>query len=495
MIQSLEQHPQPPALVQTAARKNADIISPILENFTSSKIQNAMVEAAPGSGKSYTLVAVFNELQKRCTNTPKAVVAFSKQLEREISPKLPRGVGCSTLHAFGLKALKKHNQNIQMRGDKVARLAQRAWNAFHGYRAPSNAAPELLEALGQGLNLSWLTLTSDAEVIARVQGEVVEENRDCIEWALPWMRDEAEKQFHSRGDLSFAEMIYYPATKNIKIEKYQFIGVDECQDLSAAALEMILKLGDHYLMVGDPKQAIYEFAGADNASFERVKERINPVMLELPICRRSSKAVIATACQIYDAIQPMDTALEGEVRYCAKTEEMVGGDMVLARHNQQLWECAFTLLGRGQAARIEGENMSLATRLIETFDEITKKNFSFEDSVSSFHEHYQKNRSEEIKNQLLILQSTIDHGASSKEEIQMMVTEVIKGSDSEQPVTLCSYHRSKGLEADSVYVLFPAEEKEDGQEKNLRFVSATRAKEKMAFVASEPEVQRWLKAG
>ena len=80
--------------------------------------------------------------------------------------------------------------------------------------------------------------------------------------------------------------------------KFDLIIVDECQDLSRCQLELI-KLCSHdktrYLFVGDPRQAIYGFAGADCNSFDVIKTNLNCVYYPLSVNYRCPKSVLNLA--------------------------------------------------------------------------------------------------------------------------------------------------------------------------------------------------------
>ncbi len=457
------------------------IIETALEQL---KTGNVLVNAAPGSGKTYTITEVIKGVKdQRCL-----VAAFSTKLRDDVSTKLPRGVPCKTLHQLGLGILKKTHRAASVRQDKTPRLAARAWKEFHG-RSNPKLEPEVKDLLERSLSLSWLTLESPQDVLRRLEGATVEENRDLLTWAIPRMQELGATEFWQHGHLSFSELLHYPATRNLELPNFDIVAIDECQDLSRAALEMVLKLSDRFLMVGDPNQAIFEFAGADNDSFDRVRERTAPTELQLPICRRSAKAIVANACQIYDVMKPMLNAPEGVVSYGNSSSDIQPGSLVLARNNHQLYSIAFSLVERGLNPKIQGMDLSL--QLLTTFDHVATEGFDFDRPLEHFRTYYQRHQTQGIKDQLLILQTLLDHGANSREEVGAMMSGLQTG---EGDVNLCTFHSSKGLEAEVVYLALEEEEKEGGQEKNVRFVGASRAKQELHYLAPIEKVRCWLAA-
>lgn len=75
--------------------------------------------------------------------------------------------------------------------------------------------------------------------------------------------------------IDFTDMLYLPFRwKLAPIQQYDFLFIDECQDLSKAQFALAVKYDkqeSRILAVGDPQQSIYGFTGADINSFDRVK--------------------------------------------------------------------------------------------------------------------------------------------------------------------------------------------------------------------------------
>ena len=70
-------------------------------------------------------------------------------------------------------------------------------------------------------------------------------------------------------------MIVLPNVMNLQTETYDFVFIDECQDLNTCQrllMERAIKPETgRFIAVGDPKQAIYAFAGADYESYQKLK--------------------------------------------------------------------------------------------------------------------------------------------------------------------------------------------------------------------------------
>ncbi|MEQ8462925.1 ATP-dependent helicase [Coleofasciculus sp. E1-EBD-02] len=81
--------------------------------------------------------------------------------------------------------------------------------------------------------------------------------------------------------------------------QYRYICIDEAQDLNEAQYQVICALCGseyrHVMMVGDPKQAIFGWNGADPKYLERFERDFQAKRIEMRENFRSSKAVVRTA--------------------------------------------------------------------------------------------------------------------------------------------------------------------------------------------------------
>lgn len=67
--------------------------------------KNIVVEAAPGSGKTFTLKELCNRTKE---GTSCLFMAFNKSIAEELKTKLPTTVECNTFHSMGLRTLMKN---------------------------------------------------------------------------------------------------------------------------------------------------------------------------------------------------------------------------------------------------------------------------------------------------------------------------------------------------------------------------------------------------
>src|SRR5690606_29866931 len=134
--------------------------------------------------------------------------------------------------------------------------------------------------------------------------------------------------------IDFTDMIYFPVMKNVRMPQYDWVFVDECQDLNAAQRELFLKClkpGGRFVAVGDPRQAIYGFAGADVKSFNLLKSIPNTTQLPLSVCYRCDSSIINLAKTLVPQIEAKDGAESGTVDNDASIRNVEDGDMIICR--------------------------------------------------------------------------------------------------------------------------------------------------------------------
>ena len=150
--------------------------------------------------------------------------------------------------------------------------------------------------------------------------------------------------------------------------------MDECQDLNAAQLELALSLAGtngRILAVGDPRQAIMGFAGADNRSYQKIVERLQAKELPLSICYRCPKSHINLVKWNFPEIpiEANETAPEGKIHkikekdlwetefdgfaQVPKDSNLREDDMVICRKTAPLVSLCIKLIARGVPATVK----------------------------------------------------------------------------------------------------------------------------------------------
>lgn len=332
--------------------------------------RHGLVMATAGSGKTTTLVGVARRLPpgaKAC------FLAFNRSTAAELRARLPPGVEATTIHALGRAALVRSHPavaNGPPSTDKYRRLALALLEA----RAPEFASEPVADFLAKLSDFARIELIEPTEVtgvaalVARygLESPVPRSALDGM-FALLTPLLAAGGSAAAHGDVDFTDMVYLPATAPHPLDRYDFVCVDEAQDLSRMSLELVMRLvneGARALFVGDPRQAIYAFAGADRRSLERVAQRTAATVLPLSVSYRCPVRHVMLARRFAPEMEPAPGAALGSVRFGVEANLARGarpGDLVLCRVNAPLLRCAFALVEAGLPARVLGEEVLSST--------------------------------------------------------------------------------------------------------------------------------------
>lgn len=386
-----------------------------------------------------------------------------------------------------------------------------------------------------GLAAHHLIEMGDQEQVFKLVGQVLEES---LRWS------------HT---VDFSDMIWVPNMLDLKVFRSNLLLGDEAQDWNSAQQGVILKAAGRGVISGDTFQAIYGWAGADVDSIPNMTKRMGLSgtkvhTLPLTMTRRCGKAIVREAQKIVPAFEAHESNPEGEILDISsdKAREMVkDSDMILCRTNAPLVAWAFRLIRQGKKANIQGRD--LGQGLISLVEKLAKKGAkrSRGCSISKLTERIMewadqeeaKIRKDKKPNEEALIRIQ-DHkacllifteGAKSVKEVTKAIERAFQGlvcpkcgkhydeSESrcggektryraawgcggvilEKPegILLSSIHRSKGLEADRVFLLRPdllphpmAKQKwARRQETHLEYVAKTRAIQTLAIVEPDPK--------
>lgn len=306
--------------------------------------------------------------------------------------------------------------------------------------------------------------------------------------------------------IDFDDMILFPLYRNLRVKfGKDLIFLDEAQDLSRARQELALKFlkpGGKMVIVGDDRQAIYGFSGADASALQNMVTRLNAVKMPLSITWRCPKTVVAKAQTIVPDIQAAPPAIDGEVIYIDEfPKDLAPGDAILCRNTAPLVKQAYKLIRQGKSAKVEGRAIGdsliiLSQRWkIATIDKLMVRLQEFkDDEMKKAMEKGLESKAEEIADSVGTLMeiciACIEKGKTRTEDVKMAIANLFVDSV-EGSIILATYHRSKGREWPRVFLFehqqrCPAKGAKQAwqrlQEDNLAYVAFTRAQRTLAFV-------------
>lgn len=492
-------------------------------NFGLNGEGNGIVQATAGSGKTTTLV----ELSERLIAAPRYkgksffFGAFNKSIAEELATRLPKTVTVKTLHAFGMSALRKVSNRLEVDSWKYSTILDELIKEKYGLKRGDDQYTELKDASSKLLDFVQVYLIKPDDIegmleLAYERGmslpfDQVTRVTTLVTEALITGRHQIKQ-----GKIAFVDMIWGPWALNLKPDQFDFIMLDEVQDLNNAQMDLVKKAlapGGRFLGVGDRFQSIYNFCGANSNSMSILKETFNCQEFPLSITYRCPSSHVKLAKLIDPSITARENAPEGLVTNISEeglSEWVKPGDMILCRTNAPLVSACFSLLAKGISATIRGRDIGKElSKLVETvlgkdskksitpkffFDKLNDYALKQKEVIQAkFADHPEKQDMyfAMIQDKLDVL--TVIFEASQPTTVDKMKKQVESlFSDEASLITLSSIHRSKGLEADRVCILrpellpFPAAKTPQDQqsEQCLIFVATTRAKKELCFAGA-----------
>lgn len=279
--------------------------------------------------------------------------------------------------------------------------------------------------------------------------------------------------------------------------KYDVVVTDESQDFSTIQKELsmrYIKKSGRFVTVGDSRQCIYGFQGSSLEVFKSLQSYPNTIVLPLDITYRCGKNIVEEARKVFDnGIVAAPNAIDGVVRK-GEFDEAENGDFILCRNNLPLATVFLYLLEMGKKATIKGKEYGDALvalvdkiKYIEDLDAMCEKKIS-ELKERGLTDIQAKNNPSYVAflEKCTILKILYKNWGDMK-KLEDNIKEIYK--DDTEGIVLSTIHKSKGLEADRVFLLnrslipskYANTEEALYNEKCLLFVAITRARKELVY--------------
>lgn len=467
--------------------------------------------AAPGAGKSFVLQKSMELLN---SSLQKCFVAFNKSICEEMKSKTSKipNLVVQTLHSVGFKSL------ISTYRSKVDNYKYRKFLRDSLYLLSSQVTIDFSEEDQNTfinktlkiLDFARLDLATSVEEIENLALlHDIELNFDEAEVCLKLMEWGKE----NTKFVDFADMIYIPLVRDLKIQQYDIAYLDEAQDASKASIELFLRMkkeNGRVIVASDPYQNIYFFQSASKDSFEKLKSIPNIKICPLSICYRCSNNVIKKANEIFGnerEIFAREGANDGIVEYKTslnKQEILADSDtMFLARTNAPLVSLCMKCIQHGIKAYIEGrdlgKNLSFLIKktkkqdLVDVFEVLNNELYKLQVYLAN----RLKISLDEAKNELSYINLEdkikcllfLSLGCEDTKDLLNNIDKIF--SSEEKGIRFATVFKAKGLQASTVFILKPEQfpfkraaktEEAFYSEKCAQFVAYTRSINNLYFV-------------
>lgn len=463
---------------------------------------NAVISAVAGSGKSTTIVKSLDYIK---SEKKVLFLAFNSAIVDELRKKINRdNTDIKTLHSLGYSIIRfnyKHKNIIIDENKYQNKLIEYLTDNDIQY-----SDRKYVTNINKLCNLGRFFLIKNKIDLLKISNkyniDIINDELDIALYLIRWAKDSLNDDLNV---IDYTDMVYLPNVLNVKIFKYDFIIVDEAQDLSISQMSLFMKCfkqGGRFICVGDEKQSINSFAGSDSESFRKLKKQPNTITLPLSISYRCPKNIVRFAQKLVTEIEYSDNAIDGVIDFNSKITDLEDGDMVICRNTSPLLKLYVMLLNDNIKCYIKGVDVGLnlidlleninyddigelllnLNELLVRYVNLNKKESNDVDDIYSTQNYNDLvDKIESIK--------ILSIGLKTKDELINKIKNIFS-DESTNGICLSTIHKSKGLESDNVYILnkyltpskFVKQEWEIEQERNIEYVSYTRAKKKLGFI-------------
>lgn len=490
------------------------------QNFLDALIHgsgNLALRARAGCGKTSTIVMGAEAYLREHPRDEVLICAYNKAIADEVSEDIKelgfdwRQLQASTLHSLGfglLKFLFKPTVDDKKVKKIVEELSKESNNfAFREYAAQIESLVHYAKQAGVGFFDH--SPIADVSVWHRLADHFDVNGLDETthsEYVVEAAQQVYRRSLEITQVIDFDDMILMPLVKNLRVKfTKDVVFLDEAQDLSATRQALARKFVDprkgRLVIVGDDRQAIYGFSGADASALPRLIESSHAEVFPLSVTWRCPRSVVDLAQTVVPDIVAADNAPEGEVLSAIKLPDDLGPESaILCRKTAPLVSLAYRLIRSGTPCKIEGRSIGeglkkLAGRWkVKTIDALINRLDTYQErEIQKAKAKDNDAKVEEIQDRvgtlLEICGACIEKQLTRVSDVHRFIDELFSdGAD--DVVVLATYHRSKGREWPRVILLdhdahHPSraarQQWQIEQEENLEYVAFTRAQETLVF--------------
>lgn len=483
-----------------------------------------MISAYAGTAKTTTL-----QLAAPGIRSQALALAFNKKISEELKGRLPPHFMIKTLNGLGHSAWASSiNTSIKLDERKLGKLVSQVAKDFKTQLTPDQwDETKRLVSAAMSAGISPGDIGNPLKEDSQEAWEDLSSFQDKEFLQIyPLAREVLKEDIRlaQQGIISFDDQIYCPTILGGKWNKYSTVFIDESQDLSPLnhrQLQLSLAQNGRLVAVGDPKQAIYHFRGADSSSMSNMRGLSKDwTDLQLTMTFRCPKVIVNRQQSHAPGYKAWDGCFEGQafsveelhtnlgtfndeakdywsindILNIKGLDKLDGNCAILCRNNAPLLSLAFKLLRRNIGCHMLGreigrglENLSqkLASDDSIPIVQFASKLLDWESHECSLARVNNKpDKESRIIDQAECLRAVIDgSGARTAGDLRGALQKLF--SRDSGLITLSSIHRAKGLEWDLVVHLDPwrippkrslQNPIQLEQEKNLLYVCETRTR-------------------
>jgi DNA helicase-2/ATP-dependent DNA helicase PcrA len=501
-------------------------------DFIKNEKGNLLINAKAGSGKTTSIIHSLKYVDT--DNLDVLFLAFNKSIKKEIDKRVKDNnlkVSVNTCHGYGYSLIMNHfDHTVSLDNGKYKKLLNDLINCSKLDDTAILSKYNFDESLtknAKSFDLGWenqqdkhsfITNTITLVNLIRLYyiTDLTNLNSIIDKYDIILTNDEISLAIDLllmgqsiNNIVDYTDMLYYPIYYDMEGYKYDYVYIDEVQDVSTIQRLLMLKAvkeNGRYICVGDKFQSIYGFAGADDESFDKLLELPNMTVLPLSESYRCGKNIIESVKHIVSDIEAHHTNPDGVINKNASVNDIESGDMVLCRNTYPLVKLCLKFASEGKKANVMGTdigkgiiNLLESTNESDSIQAIAKLYKTLETTLeriirkTGLKPESAKRKSEyggllEKINLIEIIYRGLPEDNNSVSHICSKINSIFR--DSCDGILLSTVHKAKGLEASKVYIIhtelmpspYAEKEWELKQEDNLIYVARTRAINELNFV-------------
>lgn len=459
----------------------------IVEAATTSE-DNLLISALAGAAKTSTLILIAEALPK----VQILCLAFNKKIATEMQERLPQNCTAMTLNSLGHRVWSQMlSKRLTIDTKKTYNLVSAHINALRDKEEKKHAfdtMAEIMRMVDAAKTCGYVPddhfpqakpLMSDDELFAWYDDEPTDVQFEIIQKVSV----ESIKQA-LQGVCDFNDQILMPSVFPVVMPIYPLVLVDEAQDLSALNHKFLSKLVKKRLIaVGDECQAIYGFRGAHENSMHLLHEQFKMRKLILSVSFRCPTSIVEHARWRAPHMQWPQWAKPGAVATLGEwsADSIPDDAAIICRNNAPLFRTALRLLRAGRYPQIIGNDMGKAlVKILKKLGPTNMPQALVFDAIEQWKEaKLKKSRSKgSVEDQAECLMLFAEQG----QELGDAIAYAEHIFASQGPIMLMTGHKSKGLEFNNVFILDQHLIRDEGQDRNLRYVMQTRTKDTLTYI-------------
>lgn len=451
-----------------------------------------IIEAYAGASKTTTIIESFRYMPK---GKKSIALAFNKKIQEELQSRAPSYIETFTFHSLGFRAIKQRFGQVEIDDYKVINLVKDQLDKGTDYDLITNICDTVAFCKYGLLD----TPTQISNLVDQFSIDLCDMERKAFIGVV--IKTLALNKAMT-NKIDFNDMCWFPYVYNLSMGQYDFVYVDEYQDLNRSQLIMAKKIckpiTGRIIACGDENQALYSWRLADTSIIDDLKKQEKTKTLPLPISYRCPKKIIELAKYWVPDITCPETALEGEISVIS-TNELYKfakpGCFILSRSNAPLIKICMNLIKNGVKANIRGRDVGKQLNYL-----IKKSKKKQIPAFLKWLEEWKKAELLKLKEKNINPDNVLDRfeclvnlcdECSSVDEVSKKIDELFNDADENNIVMLSTVHRAKGLEASNVFVLKwtfrvwfdqMVDMEKPNEEANIAYVSITRARQNLFIV-------------